>query len=307
MRLHLKLASKQDPGVAKYAFREGVRSVEAGFYPNREAVHLCLSTQWGCRMGCRFCATARLPVPPGARLGLSARQLEATARALLADPANRGAVASARRVGIDFMGMGEPLANLEPLLRFMERFRLGGIAAGKPLTYRVNTVGVLDGIDRLAEADTGGARLRLYVSVHAVRRRARWIPYDRVAPLAEVLARARAFHARRPDGPVKLNYLVLPGRNDTEADARLLAGLADPRVFALRTCTFNPVPGVPWPRATGAHALRFALRVRAARAAQRLAEPALAVEVFASRGLDVEVGCGQLCGRSQAPAASPVA
>lgn len=180
-----------------------------------EAVSVCLSSQVGCTMGCRFCATARMPI----RRNLATWEIMdqfAHARTIVR--------AEGQRVtGVVFMGMGEPFLNYERVLAAAELLRcpFGGSIAAKSIT--ISTVGLVPEIERYTRE---GHRYRLAISLGAATdtKRARLVPVAARTPVADVMAAARRYALSRRDR-VMLAYVCISGENVGVDDARALGDL----------------------------------------------------------------------------------
>src|SRR3954453_261952 len=169
-------------------------------------------------MGCDFCASTRRGLernPDAGEIGEQFLHLR------------RAALDQGRRItSLVFMGMGEPLANLDSIIPAGKRC---GDAPYGALGWRrvtVSTVGLVPGIDRLTDADLN---VNLAVSLHAPddETRSRIVPSNRRYAVAAVLAATRRFPARRRRPPPVIEYCMLAGVNDSDAQARLLADLLD--------------------------------------------------------------------------------
>ena len=254
---------------------------------HRERTTLCLSSQAGCAVGCPFCATGELGFD---------RDLEAAEIVDQARHARRRLAAAGRHLtNVVFMGMGEPLLNLDAVLEAATiltdptRFGLGA----RHIT--ISTSGVVPGIERLA-------RLRpqwtLAISLHAGRDALRdlLVPLNRRWPVAEVVAAARAY-GRETGRRISYEYVMIDGINDTLADAEAVAGLLAGSGAHVNCIPMNPVAHTPW-RASGPQRIEaFASRLRAA---------GIGVTVRRNRGQEVGAACGQLAaelaGEPPAPA-----
>jgi 23S rRNA (adenine2503-C2)-methyltransferase len=244
------------------AYRDGRRSV-------------CVSSQSGCPLTCTFCATGAM------RFGRNLTASEILDQVL--HFRRRDAVTNAI-----FMGMGEPMLNLDAVLGACERLPALGIAHRRTA---ISTVGWVPGIDRLAASDLP---VRLALSVHAAddALRSQLMPVNDRYPLEDVLAACRAYHARRRRR-VFVEYVMLAGVNDRYEQAAALARRLDPRVFKVNLIPYNP---------TGAFAGSSRPAIDAFRAA--LEEHGLAATVRLTRGRDIQAACGQLAaGASHAVAA----
>lgn len=208
--------------------------LEAVMMPYQKRVTLCLSSQAGCPVGCVFCATGAL----GFRRNLCTAEIVDQARAVSALALDEG-----RRISnIVYMGMGEPLLNLQAVL---DSIRVFTDPKGMALAHRalsVSTVGIPSGIIRLANAEP---QVNLALSLHAADdgTRARLIPRKHLHPLAEILTAAWEHFAitRRK---LLVEYVLLRGVNDSVEHAKKLAGLLRGHVVAVNLLVWNPVAGL---------------------------------------------------------------
>jgi 23S rRNA (adenine2503-C2)-methyltransferase len=252
------------------------RAVEAVLMRYRDGRRsVCVSSQSGCPLTCTFCATGTMRF---------ARNL--TASEILDQ------VLHFRRIEpIDhlvYMGMGEPMMNLDNVLAASERLPDLGI------THRrtgISTVGWVPGIERLTQSDMP---IRLALSLHAPEDalRSRIMPVNDRYPIAEVLAACEAFYERRRR-QVFIEYVMLAGVNDAYAQAVQLAQLLDPKVYKLNLIPYNPTDSVYDGSSRGAiAAFKAALEEHGLRATVRL-----------TRGRDIDAACGQLAARQPVGAA----
>ncbi len=241
----------------------------------RERATLCISSQAGCAVGCPFCATGEL----GFGRDLETAEIVDQVRAA----AGRLAPAGRHLTNVVFMGMGEPLLNLDRVLEAVvaltdpQRFGLGA----RHVT--ISTSGVVPGIHRL----TGlGSQSTLAISLHAARDPLRdvLVPLNRRWPVAEVVAAARD-HARATGRRISYEYVMIDGVNDTELDAAALADLLRSELAHVNLIPMNPVAHTPWTASPPAAIARFAGRLRAA---------GLGVTVRRNRGQEIGAACGQL-------------
>ncbi len=240
----------------------------------------CLSSQVGCALACDFCATAQ----SGFERNLSAGEMVEQFLQL-----RREARVLGRRLQtIVFMGMGEPLLNLENVLAAIRRIAGGGLGAVGWRQVTVSTVGIVPGIDALAAA---ALNVNLAVSLHAPddATRARLIPAGRRFGVAEVLAAADRFQAACNGRPVSVQYCLLKDVNDAPAQARQLADRLEGRRMHVNLLHYNP---------TGA-----SLTGRTYKPSPPAAEDAFMDELKARgvvahfrrpRGRDIDAACGQL-------------
>jgi len=251
----------------------------------------CVSSQVGCAMGCDFCATAKA----GFERDLSSGEIVEQFLALRDE-----ARAVARRLQtIVFMGMGEPLLNLENVCKAIERIASNDMGG---LGYRqvtVSTVGIVPGIEALAASGLG---VHLAVSLHAPDdpTRARLLPAGRRHGVREILAAADLYQSRA-GRPVSIQYCLLAGVNDSTGQADHLATLLGDRRMHVNLLRYNPTgPGFRGetytPSSTEATQTFLA----------RLRRHGIVAHVRRSRGLDIDAACGQLrqgAGTSPAPPA----
>jgi 23S rRNA (adenine2503-C2)-methyltransferase len=263
---------------ALFATHDG-RPVEAVLMSYRDGRRsLCLSSQSGCPLTCTFCATGAM------RFGrnLTASEILDQALHFRRTEAVNHAV---------FMGMGEPLMNLDAVLAACERLPELGIAHS---STAISTVGWLPGIERLAE---DGPPVRLALSVHAADEalRSELMPVNERYPLREVLDACRRWHERRRRA-VFIEYLMLGGVNDRYEQALQLAALLEPRrAFKVNLIPYNPTgSGFHGSTREAVAAFRTALEAGGLRTTVRL-----------TRGRDIDAACGQLAAREAAPDGEP--
>ncbi len=275
--LDLRLERTASDGTVKALFHTGDRrAIEAVLMRYRDGRRsVCVSSQSGCPLTCTFCATGAM------RFG---RNL--TASEILDQ------VLHFRRIeAVDhlvFMGMGEPLMNLDNVLAAAERLPDLGI------THRrtgISTVGWVPGIRRLTEECD--MPLRLALSLHAPEDalRSRIMPVNERFAIEEVLAACDDWYAKRRR-KVFVEYLMLGGVNDTVAQAHQLAKLLDPRVYKVNLIPYNPTGGL------------YEGSSRAAIDAFKavLETAGLAATVRLTRGRDIDAACGQLAAKVPAAA-----
>jgi 23S rRNA (adenine2503-C2)-methyltransferase len=258
--------------------------------PGRRERHtLCISSQAGCAVGCPFCATGELGFDRDLDTAEIVDQVRHAARRLSAN--------GQRLTNVVFMGMGEPLLNLDRVLEAIEalndpdRFGLGA----RHIT--VSTSGVVPGIRRLTAL---GPQFTLAVSLHAARDPLRdvLVPLNRRWPVAEVVAAARE-HASATGRRVSYEVTMIGGVNDTEVDAVAMAELLRGDLVHVNLIPMNPVAHTPWTASPMPVIERFADRLRLA---------GLPVTIRRNRGQEIGAACGQLAAdRAGAPAAPVVA
>jgi 23S rRNA (adenine2503-C2)-methyltransferase len=255
----------------------------------RERHTLCISSQGGCAVGCPFCATGEL----GFGRDLDTAEIVDQVR----HAARRLAVDGKRLTNVVFMGMGEPLLNLDRVLAAVDalndprRFGLGA----RHIT--VSTSGVVPGIRRLTAL---GPQFTLAVSLHAARDALRdvLVPLNRRWPVGEVVAAARE-HAAATGRRVTYEATMIGGINDTEVDAHAMAELLRGDHAHVNLIPMNPVAHTPWSASPDAVIERFAAI---------LGDAGVTATIRRNRGQEIGAACGQLAAeRAGEPAPAVVA
>ena len=256
---------------------------------SRERHTLCISSQAGCAVGCPFCATGELGFTRDLETAEIVDQVRHAARRLEAN--------GKRLTNIVFMGMGEPLLNLDRVLAAVEalndprRFGLGA----RHIT--VSTSGVVPGIRRLTAL---GPQFTLAVSLHAARDPLRdvLVPLNRRWPIAEVVAAARD-HAKATGRRISYEVTMIGGVNDTEIDADAMAELLRGDHAHVNLIPMNPVAHTPWQASPMGVIEAFAATLKAA---------GIETTIRRNRGQEIGAACGQLAAeRAGEPSAPAVA
>ena len=255
----------------------------------RERHTLCISSQAGCAVGCPFCATGELGFTRDLETAEIVDQVRHAARRL--------ATNGKRLTNVVFMGMGEPLLNLDRVLESVDalndrhRFGLGA----RHIT--VSTSGVVPGIRRLTAL---GPQFTLAVSLHAARDALRdvLVPLNRRWPVAEVVGAARD-HARATGRRVSYETTMIGGVNDTPVDAQAMADLLRGDHAHVNLIPMNPVAHTPWAASPDDVIERFAATLR---------EAGIQTTIRRNRGQEIGAACGQLAAeRAGEPAPAVVA
>ncbi|MGD0017698.1 MAG: 23S rRNA (adenine(2503)-C(2))-methyltransferase RlmN [Candidatus Limnocylindrales bacterium] len=256
---------------------------------HRERHTLCISSQAGCAVGCPFCATGELGFGRDLDTAEILDQVRHAARRLAA----RGA----HLTNVVFMGMGEPLLNLDRVLEAVaalsdpQRFGLGA------RHVVVSTSGVVPGIRRLTQLNP---QFTLAISLHAALDPLRdvLVPLNRRWPVTEVVAAARD-HARTTGRRVSYEYVMISGVNDTDADADTVAALLRGDLAHVNLIPMNPVAHTPWQASSPQRVTQFAARLH---------QGGVGATVRRNRGQDAGAACGQLAAdRAGEPPAPAVA
>jgi len=291
----LPIASEQVAldGTIKWLFDVGHGdAVETVFIPEAERGTLCISSQAGCAVNCRFCATGH----QGFSRNLSTAEIVAQLwHAEFALRARLGLAPGERAItNVVMMGMGEPLQNygaLVPALRIMLDDHGYGLSRRR---VTVSTSGVVPMIDRLRD----DCPVALAVSLHAPDDALRddLVPLNRKYPIAELLASARRYLDRAPRDFITFEYCMLDGVNDSPAQAEaLLALLRGDEGRPGVPCKINLIPFNPFP----ASGLKRSPADRVAAFAAVLQQGGIVTTVRKTRGDDIAAACGQLAGEVQ--------
>ena len=269
--LSLEHEARSRDGTVKALFRTSdghpVEAVLMRFRDGRRSV--CVSSQSGCPLTCTFCATGQMRF----RRNLSASEILDQA------------LHFRRAESIDhcvFMGMGEPMLNVDAVLAAARRLPDLGVTHRRTT---VSTVGWLPGLRRFV--DEVEEPIRLALSLHAAEPalRSQLMPVNDRYPLADVLAECRRYFALRRR-KVFVEYVMLGGVNDRVEQARSLAGLLDPEVFKVNLIPYNP---------TGAFTGSTPKAIAAFEA--ELRRSGIPATVRLTRGRDIAAACGQLAAR----------
>ncbi|WP_028999195.1 23S rRNA (adenine(2503)-C(2))-methyltransferase RlmN [Azohydromonas australica] len=283
-------------GTVKWLFDVGGgNAVETVFIPEEDRGTLCVSSQAGCAVGCRFCSTGHQGFSRNLSTGEILAQLWHAEHHLR----QRLKLAPTERAidNVVMMGMGEPLQNytaLVPALRTMLDDHGYGLSRRR---VTVSTSGVVPMIDRLRE----DCPVALAVSLHAPNDplRDELVPLNRKYPIAELLDACHQYLSAAPRDFVTFEYCMLDGVNDTDAHARELIELVrrSPRSDGNRgiSCKFNLIPFNPFP----ASGLKRSSRERVMAFAKVLADAGIVTTVRKTRGDDIDAACGQLAGEVQ--------
>jgi len=271
--------------------RDG-RTVESVLMPDYrdDRAAGCLSSQVGCAMGCDFCATTKT----GFERNLTAGEIVEQFLAL-----RREARAVGRKLQtVVFMGMGEPLLNLDAVLTAVHRLAdpHHGALGWRQIT--VSTVGIIPGIDALTATNLN---FHLAVSLHAPddATRAQLLPMGKRFPIADILAAADRFQAAR-GRPVTIQYCLLRDVNDTPDHARTLAEVLGARRMHVNLLRYNPtglsLRGISYAPSSDETAEAFVAELRARKVVAHFRR---------SRGPDIDAACGQLRRRNVAAPTVP--
>lgn len=274
-------------GTIKWLFdvRDG-NAVEAVFIPEDDRGTLCVSSQAGCAVGCRFCSTGHQGFSRNLTTG------EILAQLWFAEHFLRTHLKTSERVisNVVMMGMGEPLQNygaLVPALRVMLDDHGYGLSRRR---VTVSTSGVVPMMDRLAQ----DCPVALAVSLHAPNDplRDNLVPLNRKYPLAELLDACNRYLEHAPRDFITFEYCMLDGVNDQPEHARQLIELVRHHGGRGVSCKLNLIPFNPFPQS----GLTRSPNTRVAAFAKLLSDAGIVTTVRKTRGDDIDAACGQLAG-----------
>ena len=249
--------------------------VESVFIPDGDRGTLCVSSQVGCSLDCSFCSTGK----QGYNRNLSAGEIIAQLWVAMHRM-------DKRVTNVVFMGMGEPLANFDPVVTAMNSMQ--DDLAYMLSKYRVtlSTSGIVPALKRLRELTD----VSLAVSLHAPSNELRdqLVPINRKYPLEELIPACREFIRGDKRRKITWEYVMLDGINDTDAHAKSLIRLLEGTPSKLNLIPFNPFPGTEY-RSSSPE------RIEAFR--QRMMKAGIMAMTRKTRGDDIDAACGQLVGR----------
>ena len=288
----LKLVSRHDStdGTIKWLFDVGAGDViETVFIPESDRGTLCISSQAGCAVGCRFCSTGH----QGFSRNLTTAEI--IGQLWFAEHFLRVHLGKEERVvsNVVMMGMGEPLQNyaqLLPALRMMLDDHGYGLSRRR---VTVSTSGVVPMMDRLAQ----DCPVALAVSLHAPEDelRSNLVPLNKKYPIAELLQACSRYQQAAPRDFMTFEYCMLDGVNDQASHARQLIALVREHAAQGLSCKFNLIPFNPFP----ASGLKRSDMPQVMAFAKILMDAGIVTTVRKTRGDDIDAACGQLAGDVQ--------
>lgn len=265
-------AACSDDGTKKYVFRVGSgQLVESAYIPDGDRATLCISSQAGCKMGCRFCFTGR----GGFHGDLSAAEI-LNQIASLPERENL--------TNIVMMGMGEPLDNPDEVLAALEAMTSPWGYAWSPTRITLSTIGVIPNLKRFLNS----TQINLAVSLHNPfpDQREAIMPVEKVYPIRKVVELLKQYdftHQRR----VSFEYIVLKGMNDSPEHVKELARLLDGLKCRINLIRFHAIPDSPFVSPDNASVVRFR---------DAISRKGIVTTIRASRGEDIKAACGLLSG-----------
>jgi 23S rRNA (adenine2503-C2)-methyltransferase len=259
-------------GTEKYLFKLTDRNrIESVFIPETKRNTICVSTQAGCAMGCKFCATAL----SGFNRNLLAHEIAEQVQLVSADQ-------DAAVSNVVFMGMGEPLHNLAAV---EDAIGILSTTIGLGISQRhitVSTIGLIDGLRRLIGSPLK-TKLAISLNFPDEHQRQNMMPATKKNPLKEILKLAREYSEKKH--LVTFEYVVIDGINDSIRDARLLLRLLKNIPSKINVIPYNQHPSLPYKTPAPAKLEQIE---------QVLMDSKHAVTTRKSRGQEILAGCGQL-------------
>ena len=264
-----------------------VNSVETVFIPEENRGTLCISSQVGCPLDCRFCSTAQ----QGFNRNLSTAEI--IGQVWLANR-ELGSFSLGRRMvsNIVFMGMGEPLLNYDNVIKTISLLTgdLGFGLARRKVT--VSTSGIIPKIDCLKTDSNVSLAISLHASNNMLRNEI--MPINRYYPLAELLDACKRYTEHRDDEPITIEYVMLAGINDGQKDARNLVKCLQDLPAKVNVIPFNRFPGTNYQCSSIDTINAFR---------DHLMRAGIFTITRKTRGDDIDAACGQLVGKVAAKAA----
>jgi 23S rRNA (adenine2503-C2)-methyltransferase len=257
-------------GTKKYLFQSSIdKPIETAYIPDKERHTVCVSTQVGCKMGCLFCMTGK----QGFQGNLTAGEIINQVRSIeeWEDVSN-----------IVYMGMGEPLDNLEEVLKSLEVLSADWGFAMSPRRITVSTIGIIPAMKEFLEK----SEAHLAVSLHSpfdVERKM-LMPIQQVYPVNEVLEEIRSWDFGR-QRRVSFEYIMFKDLNDTPRHVKELIKILSGIRCRINLIRFHPIPDTPLDTSTPE-------RIKAFK--EELTSKGIVTTIRASRGEDIYAACGLL-------------
>jgi 23S rRNA (adenine2503-C2)-methyltransferase len=268
-------------------------AVETVFIPEENRGTLCISTQAGCAVNCRFCSTGKQGFSRNLTVAEIIGQLWMAEFELRKSKGIEPGPKGERQItNVVMMGMGEPLLNFEPTVTALKLMLDDNAYGLSRRRVTLSTSGVVPAIDRLSQE----APVALAVSLHASNDALRdsLVPLNKKYPLAELMAACKRYLAFAPRDFVTFEYCMLDGVNDSDTHARELVALVQDRANGV-PCKFNLIPFNPFPES----GLTRSPNGRIKAFAQILMDAGIVTTIRKTRGDDIDAACGQLAGEVQ--------
>jgi 23S rRNA (adenine2503-C2)-methyltransferase len=268
-------------------------AVETVFIPEENRGTLCISTQAGCAVNCRFCSTGKQGFSRNltvaeiiGQLWMAEFELRKTKNI---EPGPKG---ERQITNVVMMGMGEPLLNFEPTVTALKLMLDDNAYGLSRRRVTLSTSGVVPMIDKLAQECPVAMAVSLHASNDALRDGL--VPLNRKYPLSELMAACKRYLDYAPRDFITFEYCMLDGVNDTDAHARELVALVKTSSNPV-PCKFNLIPFNPFPES----GLTRSNNARIKAFAQILIDAGIVTTIRKTRGDDIDAACGQLAGEVQ--------
>ena len=268
-------------------------AIETVFIPEENRGTLCISTQAGCAVNCRFCSTGKQGFNRNLSVGEIIGQLWMAEFELRKTKGIEPGPKGERQItNVVMMGMGEPLLNFEPTVTALKLMLDDNAYGLSRRRVTLSTSGVVPMIDKLAQE----CPVALAVSLHASNDSLRdgLVPLNKKYPLSELMAACKRYLDYAPRDFVTFEYCMLDGVNDTDVHARELAALVQNGAQAV-PCKFNLIPFNPFPES----GLTRSNNPRIKAFSQILLDAGIVTTIRKTRGDDIDAACGQLAGEVQ--------
>ncbi|PFH12576.1 23S rRNA m(2)A-2503 methyltransferase [Collimonas sp. PA-H2] len=270
-------------------------AVETVFIPEENRGTLCISTQAGCAVNCRFCSTGKQGFSRNLTVGEIIGQLWMAEFELRkskgVEPGHKG---ERQITNVVMMGMGEPLLNYEPTVTALKLMLDDNAYGLSRRRVTLSTSGVVPMIDKLSQ----DCAVAMAVSLHASNDTLRdgLVPLNKKYPLRELMAACKRYLEFAPRDFITFEYCMLDDVNDTDAHARELIALVQGHGGGpVVPCKFNLIPFNPFPES----GLKRSNNPRIKAFAQILMDAGIVTTVRKTRGDDIDAACGQLAGEVQ--------
>jgi len=264
-------------GTRKYLFRlRDGNYIESVLIPDESRCTLCISSQAGCALGCKFCLTGSM----GFKRNLSTAEIVDQVCQVQRDATLRSRITS-----LVFMGMGEPLANYDAVLRAIQILTDPNGLAFSHRRVTLSTVGLVPQLRKLGRESPVNLAISLHATDDALR--SELMPVNNTYPLGELLAACREYPLP-PRKRITFEYILLDGKNDSPKQARELVRILHGVRAKVNLIPFNPHPGSPFGAPSEARIYSF----------QEVLQKALLTAIIRkSRGNEIGAACGQLAAR----------
>jgi len=282
---NLKLQKRQisEDGTQKFLFElEDGETIESVLIPDKNRLTLCISSQVGCAMGCKFCMTGKLGLMRNLKAYEIVDQIIAVQRLINNSP---------KITNIVFMGMGEPLHNFDEVIEAL--WRITNLIGFSKRKITVSTVGIIPRIFELAEK---GPQINLAVSLNATTDKVRnkIIPINKKNPLKELLNACRKFPLS-PRRRITFEYILLEGINDSKEDALRLVKLLKRIKSKVNLIPYNPLyQALPVTHTALNEPFRKPSEDKIRAFQKVLLNAGLTAMLRKSKGRDISAACGQL-------------